>query len=117
MVNMLEEESKKESYEDDVIVTRYLHSYPRYGFAICFVYLAITALLTILNSSGWTKQLLGAFWWTVIFAGVASFFVIEPLFMGAIWLYRWMLSEGDDVDDVTTDMHPFDGEERYRDDA
>merc|ERR1712146_439861 len=74
-----------DSYEDDdVIVTRYLHNYTRYGFAVCFVYLAITALLTILNTSGWTKQLLNAFWWTMIFAGISSFFLIEPLYMGAI---------------------------------
>merc|ERR1712146_533190 len=76
-----------------------LHNYTRYGFAVCFVYLAITALLTILNTSGWTKQLLNAFWWTMIFAGISSFFLIEPLCMGAIWLYRWLLRRGRRRDD------------------
>jgi hypothetical protein len=104
-----------ESYEDNVVVTRYLHNYTRYGFAVCFVYLALTALVTILNTSGWTKETLDAFWWTMLCASVASFFAIEPLLMAAVYLYRWLL--GDEENDVTADMHPFDGEERYRDDA
>lgn len=103
------------TYDDDVIVTRYLHNYTRYGFAVCFLFMAITSLLTILNTSGWRKAYLDAFWWCMLSAALSSFFIIEPLYMLAIYLYRWIL--GDDDDDLTTDMHPFDGEERFRDEA
>jgi len=103
-----------DEYTDDVIVTRHLHNYTRYGYFVCLVYLAITALATILNSAGWSKPALANFWWAMIFAAASSFFIFEPLLMFLIWLYRWLL---DDDDDVTTDMHPFEGEERFRRDA
>jgi len=105
---------EKDEEEDDVIVTRHLHNFTHYGYAVCFVYLALTALVTILNTAGWSKSTLGNFWWSMIAAAASSFIAFEPLFMFLIWLYRWLL--GDD-EDLTTDMHPFEGEERFRFDA
>jgi len=102
------------SYSDDAIVERHLHNYSQMGYAINMVYLALTALVTLLNSGGWSKPVLSQFWWSMIFAGISSFCLLEPLLMGLVWLYRWLIDEDDDP---TVDMHPFEGEERLRIDA
>jgi len=107
-------DEKSDDYTDDTIVERHLHNFSMYGYAMCFVYLALTALVTVLNTAGWSKSTLADFWWAMIFAAAASFFLLEPLLMALIWLYRWLIDEDDDP---TVDMHPFEGEERFRFDA
>ena len=105
------EEEEEDEESSIVIVHRQVLNFPWYGYAICAVYIFFTAMITYLNTSGWSKSTLNSFWYTMICAAVADFLVAEPVFVGLVVLYRYVTGDNG----ISREMFPYEGEEQFRD--
>ena len=100
-----------EDYQDLVIVTRHLNNYPRYGYVLCALYVALCCTVTYSITIGWSKAQLRSFWYTMIVAALADLFIVEWCYLGLTWLYRWMTG---DTASSASEIHPYEGEEVVR---
>ena len=106
-----EDDSSTDAYSG-VIVTRHLGNMRFTAYLVAAVYIVLCAVLTWWLTNDWSKQQLGHFWITMITAAAFNFCIVEFLYVGLVFLYRWLINE--DEDDAMNELHPYEGEEEVR---
>ena len=93
------------------IVTLHLRNFRLYAYAACALYIGVCATVTLLQTWNWSKAQLNTFWRVMLYAAVVDLVVMEPLYIGLVVLYRYLVNDA-----VGLEMYPYEGEERFRDD-
>jgi len=105
-------ESAASSEEAAHLVIRYLNNYPRYGWVVCAIYILCCIIITYSITAGWTKPTYVNYWYTMLAAALIDLFVVEWVYLGLTWVYRWITGE---TKEAHAEVHPYDGEEVVRD--
>ena len=92
------------------------------GYIVC-AFVSISLLLLISsNTVAWCASEMATFWTVMVASFALDAIVVQPLFVGTVYMWRWMQSDdeiaadGNDAEDtsgIVHELHPIDGQWRY----
>jgi len=106
-----QDDSSTDAYSG-IIVTRHLGNMRFTAYVVAAVYIVLCAVLTWWLTNDWASAQLNHFWITMATAAAINFCIVEFLYVGLVFLYRWLINE--DEDDAMNELHPYEGEEEVR---